>query len=252
MAPAAPRQTAVEQEKGDHRMENVAENLKEVEKRIAAACERSGRKREDVTLIAVSKTKPVEMIREAMGEGITVFGENKVQELVEKHDELPQNLEWHMIGHLQRNKVSKLPGRVKMIHSVDSVRLAEEIDRQFEKAGLIADILIEVNVAGEDTKFGLAPQDVEGFLEKIKDFDHICVKGLMTIAPYVEDPEENRNIFINLRKLLIDMRAKNYDNIDMTELSMGMTGDYEVAVEEGATYVRVGTGIFGNRNYQKG
>ncbi len=233
-------------------MGTVAENLKDVERKIQAACERAGRKREEVTLVAVSKTKPVEMIREAMEEGITVFGENKVQELVEKHDELQGDLEWHMIGHLQRNKVSKLPGRVKMIHSVDSLRLAEEIDRQFEKAGLIADILIEVNVAGEESKFGLAPQDVEDFLDKIKNFNHICVKGLMTIAPFVEDPEENRNIFINLRKLLIDMRAKNNDNIDMTELSMGMTGDYEVAIEEGATFVRVGTGIFGNRNYQKG
>ncbi|MBR6229765.1 MAG: YggS family pyridoxal phosphate-dependent enzyme [Eubacterium sp.] len=234
-------------------MSEVSENLKEVEKRIRAACERSGRDRSEVSLIAVSKTKPIEMIREAMGEGISVFGENKVQELVAKHDELEgNNLEWHMIGHLQRNKVNKLPGRVKMIHSVDSLRLAEEIEHQFGKADIVADILVEVNMAGEESKFGLAPQDVEPFLLKIANFNHICPRGLMTIAPFVEDPEENRKIFADLRKLLIDIQDKNYDNIDMTELSMGMTGDYEVAIEEGATFVRVGTGIFGSRNYEKG
>ena len=234
-------------------MSEVCDNLKEVERRIQAACERSGRSRDEVTLIAVSKTKPVEMIREAMGEGIRIFGENKVQELVAKHDELEDHdLEWHMIGHLQRNKVNKLPGRVKMIHSVDSLRLAEEIEHQFGKADIVADILIEVNMAGEESKFGLAPQDVESFLDEIAKFANIYVHGLMTIAPFVEDPEENRKIFTDLKKLLIDMRAKNNDNIDMTELSMGMTGDYEVAIEEGATFVRVGTGIFGSRIYQKG
>ena len=182
--------------------------------------------------------------------GIRIFGENKVQELVSKSDEMEQGLEWHMIGHLQTNKVSKLPGRVKMIHSVDSLRLAEEINRQFKKHDLVADVLIEVNIAEEESKFGLRAQDVESFLDEIAKFANIHVRGLMTIAPYTEDPEENRSIFINLRKLLIDMRAKNYDNIDMTELSMGMTGDYEVAIEEGATFVRVGTGIFGNRIYE--
>lgn len=237
-------------------MSSVTENLAEVERRICAACERAGRDRNEVTLIAVSKTKPISMIEEAINAEITVFGENKVQELVEKHDVLNGEkgfmLEWHMIGHLQRNKVNKLPGRVKMIHSVDSLRLAEEIDRQFGKAGLIADILVEVNMAGEATKFGLAPQDVESFLSEITKFSNIRVRGLMTIAPYVENPEENRKIFTDLRKLLIDMRGKNNDNSTMSELSMGMTGDYEVAIEEGATYVRVGTGIFGSRNYQKG
>ena len=155
-------------------MSEVCDNLKEVEQRIQAACERSGRSRDEVTLIAVSKTKPIEMIREAMGEGIRIFGENKVQELVAKHDELDgQDLEWHMIGHLQRNKVNKLPGRVKMIHSVDSLRLAEEIEHQFGKADIVADILIEVNMAGEESKFGLAPQDVESFLAEIQNFNHI-------------------------------------------------------------------------------
>lgn len=233
-------------------MSEIADNLDDVERRICEACKRAGRDRSEVTLIAVSKTKPVSMIEEAIDHGIYVFGENKVQELVSKHDEIDKDLDWHMIGHLQTNKVRMLPGKVKMIHSVDSLKLAGEIDRQFKKAGLIADVLIEVNVAGEESKFGLSPQDVESFLPEIAKFANLRVKGLMTIAPYTEDPEENRNIFIKLKKLLIDMNAKNYDNIDMSELSMGMTGDFEVAIEEGATFVRVGTGIFGSRIYQKG
>lgn len=231
---------------------SVTENLEEVERRICAACERAGRDRSEVTLIAVSKTKPIEMIEEAVSAGIRIFGENKVQELVKKHDEMEDGLDWHMIGHLQTNKVKMLPGRAKMIHSVDSLHLAEEINKQYEKAGEIAHVLIEVNMAGEESKFGLAPQDVESFLDEITKFANIFVHGLMTIAPFVEDANENRKIFTDLKKLLIDMRKKNNDNIDMRELSMGMTGDYEVAIEEGATFVRVGTGIFGARNYQKG
>ena len=229
---------------------SVTENLDEVERRIQAACDRAGRDRSEVTLIAVSKTKPIEMIDEAVNAGIRIFGENKVQELVAKHDEMEEGLEWHMIGHLQTNKVKMLPGRAKMIHSVDSIHLAEEIDKQFGKAGQIAHVLIEVNMAGEESKFGLRPQDVESFLDEIAKFANIHVHGLMTIAPFVEDANENRKIFTDLKKLLIDMRRKNNDNIDMRELSMGMTGDYEVAIEEGATFVRVGTGIFGARNYQ--
>ncbi len=227
----------------------VTENLKNVEAKIQAACDRAGRDRSEVTLIAVSKTKPVEMIKEAIDCGISVFGENKVQELVSKYDELDKGLEWHMIGHLQRNKVKMLPGRVKRIHSVDSIRLAEEIDKQFSNAGLIADILVEVNVAGEDSKFGIALDEVEEFLRKISQYSSIKVHGLMTIAPYVDDPEQNRTIFCDLRKKMVDINSKNIDNIYMDELSMGMTGDYEVAIEEGATYVRVGTGIFGSRIY---
>ena len=227
----------------------VTENLKDVEAKIQAACDRAGRDRSEVTLIAVSKTKPVEMIKEAIDCGINVFGENKVQELVTKYDELDKSLEWHMIGHLQRNKVKMLPGRVKRIHSVDSIRLAEEIDKQFSNAGLIADILVEVNVAGEDSKFGIALDEVEEFLRKISQYSSIKVHGLMTIAPYVDDPEQNRTIFCDLRKKMVDINSKNIDNIYMDELSMGMTGDYEVAIEEGATYVRVGTGIFGSRIY---
>lgn len=229
----------------------VTENLKEVEAKIQKACERAGRSREEVTLIAVSKTKPVEMIREAMDCGIRVFGENKVQEIVEKQEVITEPLDWHMIGHLQRNKVRQLVGRVARIHSVDSLRLAEQIENDFAKKDETAHILIEVNVAREDTKFGVMPEDTEELIREVAKFPHICVHGLMTIAPFVEDPEKNRIHFQNLHKLLVDINSKNIDNINMTELSMGMTGDYEVAIEEGATYVRVGTGIFGARNYLK-
>ncbi len=228
----------------------VTENLKVVEEKIQNACMRAGRDRGEVTLIAVSKTKPVAMIREAMSAGIVTFGENKVQEIVEKQKEITEPLNWHMIGHLQRNKVKQLVGRVSRIHSVDSLRLAEQIQNDFARQNEKIGILIEVNMAGEESKFGLAPEETEDVIRKIAAFPNIEVKGLMTIAPFVADPEENRLHFRNLRKLLVDINSKNIDNVNMNELSMGMTGDYEVAIEEGATFVRVGTGIFGERIYQ--
>ena len=172
-----------------------------------------------------------------------------VQELVKKQEILPKHLKWHMIGHLQRNKVRQLVGKVERIHSVDSLRLAEQIQNDYAKQGETADILIEVNIAREESKFGLMPEETEEVIREIATFPNIRVRGLMTIAPFVENPEENRPHFRNLKKLLVDINAKNIDNINMTELSMGMTGDYEVAIEEGATFVRVGTGIFGNRIY---
>lgn len=227
----------------------VAENYREVEKRVQEACLRSRRKREEVTLIAVSKTKPVSMIREAMAAGADVFGENKAQELCEKYEELPGNLHWHMIGHLQRNKVKYVVGKAELIHSVDSLRLAEEISREAVKKQVEADILIEVNVAGEESKFGVHPEEAEELVRKAAILPNLHIRGLMTIAPFVEDAEENRPVFQELRKLAVDIKLKNIDNVDMSVLSMGMTGDYEVAIEEGATMVRVGTGIFGARNY---
>ena len=227
----------------------VTENLQLVEEKIQRACDRAGRRREEVTLIAVSKTKPVEMIREAMSYGITTFGENKVQELLEKQKIITEDLNWHLIGHLQRNKVRQIAGKVARIHSVDSLRLAKQIQAEYEKKNLIADILIEVNMAKEESKFGFMPEETEAAIREVSAFPNIKVQGLMTIAPYVEDAEENRIHFRNLHKLLVDINNKNIDNISMSELSMGMTGDYEVAIEEGATYVRVGTGIFGSRQY---
>lgn len=227
----------------------LKENLKRVEDKITASCERSGRNREDVTLIAVSKTKPVETLRESYDMGVRVFGENKVQELVEKYETLPKDIHWHMIGHLQRNKVKYIIDKVELIHSVDSLRLAETIDREAKKHNLTANILIEVNVAGEDSKFGVSPEELETLVEEISHFSNIQVRGLMTIAPFVENAEENRAVFARLRKLSVDIASKNIDNVNVGLLSMGMTNDYEVAIEEGATIIRVGTGIFGERDY---
>ena len=213
------------------------------------ACEKAGRNREDVTLIAVSKTKPVSMLEEIYAEGIRTFGENKVQELTEKYDQLPADIKWHMIGHLQRNKVKYIVGKVSLIHSVDSYRLAEEINIQAKKHQVTVPILIEVNVAGEDTKFGVRPEETLRLVEEIASLENVRIQGLMTIAPFVEDPEENRVHFRRLKQLSVDIDSKNIDNVHMEILSMGMTNDYMVAIEEGATMIRVGTGIFGARNY---
>lgn len=227
----------------------VAENLAQVQKNINESCNKINRDPNEVTLIAVSKTKPVEMLKEAYDAGARVFGENKVQEIVDKYDQMPSDVKWHMIGHLQRNKVKYIIDKVALIHSVDSIRLAETIEKEAAKHNITANILIEVNVAKEESKFGLMPEELDELIDKIKDFNHIQVKGLMTIAPFVENPETNREIFRSLRKLSVDISNKNVDNVNVSILSMGMTNDYEVAVEEGATMVRVGTGIFGARNY---
>ncbi len=227
----------------------IAENLQTVEKKIRQACEKAGRDRSEVTLVAVSKTKPIPDLEEAYKEGIRIFGENKVQELTDKYEQMPEDIQWHMIGHLQRNKVKYLIGKTELIHSVDSLRLAEMIEKEAEKKQCVVKILIEVNVAEEDSKFGVHTEEVLPLIQKISTFSHIKICGLMTIAPNVKNPEENRLYFAKLRKLLVDIKGKNIDNINMDILSMGMTNDYEVAIEEGATMVRVGTGIFGVREY---
>lgn len=228
----------------------IKENLDRVQENIRNACARAGRKEDEVTLIAVSKTKPVSMLEEAYALGVRDFGENKVQELVDKAGQLPKDIRWHMIGHLQRNKVKYIIDKVYLIHSVDSLRLAEEISKEAVKHGVTANILIEVNVAGEESKFGVSPEDAPGLIEEISRLPAVQVRGLMTIAPFVEKAEDNRIIFNALLKLYVDISRKNIDNVHMDFLSMGMTGDYEVAVEEGATFVRVGTGIFGERSYR--
>lgn len=203
----------------------------------------------EVTLIAVSKTKPVSMIEELLPGGTRDFGENKVQELVDKYEVLPKDIHWHLIGHLQRNKVKYVVDKACLIHSVDSMRLAETISEEGVKKGVTVPVLIEVNVAGEESKFGVTLEETEGLVREIAKLPSIQIKGLMTIAPYVEDPEENRVHFSRLKQLSVDIKNKNIDNVSMDVLSMGMTGDYQVAIEEGATMVRVGTGIFGERNY---
>lgn len=227
----------------------LKENLKNVEANIQAACDRSGRNRDEVTLIAVSKTKPVEMLQEIYDAGIRDFGENKVQELCDKIEKMPSDIKWHMIGHLQRNKVKYIVGKVELIHSVDSYRLAEEINIQAKKQGVIVPILVEVNIAHEESKFGISEEDAILLVKEIAELENIRIMGLMTIAPYVENPEDNRLYFRKIKELSVDIDSKNIDNVSMKILSMGMTGDYEVAIEEGATMVRVGTGIFGKRNY---
>ena len=227
----------------------ITENLEQVRRNIVEACKAVNRDPSEVTLISVSKTKPVSMLQEAYDAGSRDFGENKVQEIMDKYPQLPSDIRWHMIGHLQRNKVKYIVDKVALIHSVDSLRLAEAIENEAAKHNVTVPILIEVNVAQEESKFGLKTEEVLSLVESVAVLPHINIKGLMTIAPYVEDPEENREIFRELKKLSVDIAAKNINNVNMSVLSMGMTGDYQVAVQEGATMVRVGTGIFGERNY---
>lgn len=227
----------------------IKENIDLTREKINEAVNKSGRTPEEVTLINVSKTKPKEMIMEAYEHGERHFGENKVQELVDKMDTLPGDISWHMIGHLQRNKVKYIVGRVALIHSVDSYRLAEAINIESIKKNVISDILIEVNIAEEISKFGVRPEEVVQLVEEIAELPNVRIKGLMTVAPYVVDSEENRQFFHKIRDLAVDIMTKNIHNVSMDVLSMGMSGDYEIAIEEGATMVRVGTGIFGERNY---
>ncbi|MGI6070609.1 MAG: YggS family pyridoxal phosphate-dependent enzyme [Blautia sp.] len=229
----------------------LAEQLHQVEEKIEDACRRSHRDSKEVTLIAVSKTKPVEMLQEVYDAGSRDFGENKVQEITAKYDQLPSDIRWHMIGHLQRNKIKYIIDKVAMIHSVDSLRLAVAIEQEAAKKNVRIPILAEVNVAEEESKFGLKMEEVLPFVTEVSKLPHLFLQGLMTIAPFVENPEDNRLIFRQLKQLSVDIAAKNIDNVTMSVLSMGMTGDYEVAIEEGATMVRVGTGIFGARDYTR-
>lgn len=229
----------------------IRENLADVRSNIAKACEKVGREPSEVTLLAVSKTKPVEMIREAMAAGQRAFGENYVQEIEEKYAVLGDNADWHMIGHLQRNKVKYIIGKVSLIHSVDSLRLAEQIQKEAEKHSVTVRVLLEVNVANEESKWGFTPDETVEAVKAVAAMPNVHVCGLMTSAPITEDAESNRVYFRQLRKLFDDIKAMNIENVDMQVLSMGMTGDYTVAVEEGSTLVRVGTGIFGARDYSK-
>lgn len=225
----------------------MEERLKIIQEQIRQACDRAGRAYDCVTLIAVSKTMPTQIVAQAYEVGMRQFGENKVQELVKKQEELPSDIKWHMIGHLQRNKVKYIVGKTELIHSVDSLRLAQEISKESQKLNMTSDILLEVNNAMESTKYGFSVDEVWQTISDIAVLPNIRIKGLMTIAPYVENQEENRKYFAELRQLSVDIKAKNIDNVTMSVLSMGMTNDYSVAIEEGATHVRIGTGIFGNR-----
>jgi len=227
----------------------VKDNYLLIKQYVEDSCNKSNRSTDDVTLIAVSKTKPIEMLKEAYDAGARDFGENKVQEIIEKFPLMPEDTRWHMIGHLQTNKVKYIIDKVCMIHSVDSVKLAKEISKQAQKANVQMDILLEVNVGQEDSKFGFNVDEVIDQVMEISKLPALRIRGLMTVAPYVDDSEENRAIFCTLKQLSVDINSKNIDNVNMDCLSMGMSGDYKVAIEEGATLVRVGSSIFGYREY---
>lgn len=228
---------------------SIKENLFEVKKIINESYSNSKYGDKEPVLVAVSKTKSNDMIMEAYNEGIRDFGENYVQELSDKMKELPKDIRWHMIGHLQTNKIKYIIDNVYMIHSVDSVHLAEAINKEAAKRNITVKVLLEVNIAKEESKFGFTVENIYEGIEQINKLDNINVLGLMTSAPYVEDMENNRQYFVQLRELLVDLKNKKLYNNNEYWLSMGMTGDYPVAVEEGAGFVRVGTGIFGARNY---
>ena len=227
----------------------ITANYKKIYNQVVETAIQSGRNPEEITLIAVSKTKPISAIEELIDIGVCEFGENKVQELCEKYEQVSKPVHFHLIGHLQTNKVKYVVDKACLIHSVDSLKLAKEIQKEAAKKQVIAEVLIEVNVAEEESKFGLRIEEVIPFLQEISNFSNIHVNGLMTIAPFVDNPEDNRIHFRKLKQLSLDITSKNIDNIDMNVLSMGMTNDYKIAIEEGATMVRVGTAIFGARNY---
>ena len=225
----------------------LKENLAAVRENIAAAAEKSGRRAEDIRLIAATKTVEPARIQELLSLGVTCLGENRAQELLAKYGQFAPEPEWHMIGHLQTNKVKQILDKVTLIHSVDSIRLAEMINRCAGGMGRTADILVEINIAGEDNKYGIQPEQTGDFIEQLSDYSNICVKGLMCIAPYVMNPEYNRNIYKKMSNIFVDMQAVFAHNMGVKYLSMGMSGDYRVAIEEGANMVRIGTALFGER-----
>ena len=230
-------------------MEDFKKNLEIIEENICKACKKAGRERSEVTLIAVSKTKPLEDLQAVYDLNIRDFGENKVQELTGKIEAMPDDIKWHMIGHLQRNKVKYIVDKVELIHSVDSLRLAEEISKQATKKNVNVNILVEINIGDEESKFGISADEVKVLVRDIAKLDNIKVQGLMCVAPYVVDSEENRGFFHKIKDLSVDIMKENIDNVSMNVLSMGMSNDYQVAIEEGATMVRIGSNLFGKRDY---
>ncbi|MDN5346829.1 MAG: dependent protein [Clostridia bacterium] len=227
-------------------MSELAKRLAQVRERIAAAAKRAGRRPEDITLVGVTKTVPVEIIQEAVAAGLRDLGENRVQELVAK-EPLIKGVNWHMIGHLQRNKVKQVLGKISLLHSLDSLALARELEKRAEAEGKSLEVLIEVNVGGEETKFGLPPAAVIPFIKEITNFPALKLRGLMTVAPLVDDPEKVRPVFRRMAALKREVEALKLPGVEMRYLSMGMTNDFEVAIEEGANMVRIGTAIFGPR-----
>lgn len=231
---------------------SIAENISAVREEIAAAARKSGRSPEDILLCAATKMNDAQKVREAIAAGVDICGENRVQELCEKYElSAYEGCPLHFIGHLQKNKVKNIVGKVSLIQSVDSSELASVIDAKASALGIVQDILLEVNIGGEAAKSGIAPEELFETAEKISRFPALRVKGLMAIPPICTSAEENRPYFAQMRQLFVDIGAKKYDNVSMDFLSMGMSADFAVAIEEGANIVRVGTGIFGARNYNK-
>lgn len=225
-------------------MSAVSDNVKRVRQQIAAAARRSGRSPEDVELVAVTKTVPAEVIQEAVSSGVTVIGENRLQEALVKYPLVTGPVRWHMVGHLQRNKVKKALEVFELIHSVDSFRLAEEISSRSLSMGRSTDILVQINTSGEFSKYGLSPQRAHSFLESLAPLSGIRVLGLMTIGAFLPDPEQVRPCFRQLRGIFERAKDLELPNVQMRYLSMGMTSDFQVAIEEGANMVRIGTAIF--------
>lgn len=229
-------------------MSALEERLENIKRRIKKSAEESGRSLDDITLVAVTKTYEPEVINEAIDLGVTDIGENKVQEILRKYDDV-KPVRWHLIGHLQSNKVKYIIDKVSMIHSVDSIHLMDEIERQAEKHNIVMDILIQVNISGEESKFGIKPDEIYEYLEHAGELKHVKVRGLMTILPKNDNPVNNRLHFVNIKRLYLDISEKKYDNVYMQCLSMGMSGDFEEAVREGSNMVRIGSAIFGERKY---
>jgi PLP dependent protein len=227
----------------------IAENIQKIKGRVALACRKAGRDPEEVRLVAVAKTFPPRQIEEAVRSGVADIGENYIQELLEKREAVgPLPVRWHFVGHLQTNKVKSIAGWIQLIHSVERLGLAKEIDKRAAQSGRVIEVLVEVNTTGEESKYGVRPEDTVGFVRQLEEFRHLHVAGLMTIGPFLPDPEGSRPMFHTLRQLRDELAGLHQENVTPRHLSMGMTGDFEVAIEEGATIIRVGTAIFGRRH----
>ena len=231
-------------------MTDVALNLSEIHEGIDRAARKSGRRAEDIRLVCVSKTFSADRVRLAYDEGERDFGENRVQEYLEKKKNMPENCNWHIIGRLQTNKVKFIINNVYLLHSLDRMNLAEELQKELAKAGMTMDVLLQVNTAGEETKAGFSPEEFPYMAEKIAGMENIRVKGIMTVAPFTDDREYLKGVFVRTKQLFDNLKKENYSNFDCRWLSMGMSGDYDIAIGAGANMVRIGSAVFGSRIYK--
>jgi len=229
---------------------NIKKDIDNILSRVEIAAKHSGRRLEDITVIAVSKTVDAQKAKQAIEGGLSDLGENRVQEFVNKYEQLcNMNIKWHMIGHLQKNKVKYIIDKAELIHSVESIELANEISKKAKMNGIVSKVLIELNIGEEDSKFGINAVNAYDFIKEVSEYENITIMGLMTVAPYVDNPEDVRWVFKKMKEIYDNTSEMKLKNVDMKYLSMGMTNDFEVAIEEGSNIVRIGTGIFGSRNY---